>query len=205
MPQPYQIDHPDQLAAHNDQSTPQKERLPHGTDNSDKIKLSISLLQPLTDPSVLAASRNPTSKYCRDEAGNRLPCMTNNEYLDLTSLGKLWRAEWTKISPTSVGEVCFDLALPRLRSGNNSERAPRVLVHWETGMSSEGGLAVITQDVINLVVLLATVLRMRGGSKEEIRFSLREDEEERMMASTSTRLKATLERLSRSSGVGAVS
>lgn len=149
------------------------------------LTLRLKLLFALKDPALLASSRNPGSKFVRDNAGNRLR-PHDSEYLDIQSLGKAWRQALAACPAASVQRIVFDGALPRdLREESESVVAEELF--WDRTMPHEGGIAVGTQDFINLVVSLATVFKMKslksgGGVGFEVEYEEDVEHDQRKIA-----------------------
>lgn len=95
-------------------------------------KLVLPILQPLANANMLAACRNPDSRFVRMSDGSKgLP--SDYEFLDIRSLNAAWRQAVKKAVP--VSEMMFDLTLPR---GDESTSGFQ-RVYWETSMPDEGG------------------------------------------------------------------
>lgn len=56
-------------------------------------QIQLVLLEALKQASTFTTSRAPDTRYSRGPDGSRKG-VTNNEYLDITALGKAWRQEW---------------------------------------------------------------------------------------------------------------
>lgn len=135
---------------------------------------------------VWAASRTGLHHYHNSD-GRLLDCTSNDEYLNLKALGKLWRAEWAQIPTEAAAEVCFNLTLPN-KPGEDVEE---FLVHWEWTMPPSDGVGIITQDDFNLIVLLSTTLKLRAGGSSII-FTLHVGGNERMPASSVANIEEKL-------------
>ncbi|KAK4892148.1 hypothetical protein LTR27_009332 [Elasticomyces elasticus] len=120
--------------------------------------IKLQLFHALMDEILLAESRNPESKFMRDENGPRYDWPSENEYLDLTAVGKAWREAMLSVPTNLVGHVTFDQTLPQTLHIDGKE----VSLHWETTLTGVG-VAVLTMDVSSLVIGMVTVLRMRRG------------------------------------------
>lgn len=100
----------------------------------------LRLLQPLADPEVLA--------QCRGSQSNT--STSSFEELNVQHLSTTWRRALAAAPP--IPSLTFDLALPDLRI---EEAGITKVLRWNES------LAIIEQDVINLVHSIATVMRMR--------------------------------------------
>jgi hypothetical protein len=124
---------------------------------------TLAILQPLKDHNMLAACRNPGSKFVLFADGS--VCRPSDfEWLNIEPLGLAWRQAMLKIP--ALSQTTFDLSLPR--EGENT--AGQQKVSWNGMPRSEDGLGIPMQDVANLVVTLATMNRMR--TKSDLKFEV---------------------------------
>ncbi|KAH6849676.1 hypothetical protein B0I37DRAFT_369558 [Chaetomium sp. MPI-CAGE-AT-0009] len=91
----------------------------------------LALLQPLADPAMFAACRNPASKTIH-RPDSRVGEVVSHEYLDISALDKAWRHALSKAPPTS--HVTFDLRLPK-PVGDGEAVQP---ICWDTAMPQSG-------------------------------------------------------------------
>ncbi len=106
------------------------------------------LLQPLASPDMLTACRPPKT-------------YTKYQYLNIQPLSLEWRQALTNIAP--IIHLIFDLTLPRpLPPSSSSGELEFQNIYWDTGIPSEGGIAVLIRDVSTMVVTIATGIRMRA-------------------------------------------
>lgn len=120
------------------------------------LHVKLLLLQPLSNAQVLQASRNPGSKFIRDAAGNKCG-PSNDEYLDLSYLGKSWRTVWLDfLRNTTPASIAFDGALPVARSEAGDEQK----IRWDIDPHESGGIYVMQRDFQILAITLATEARM---------------------------------------------
>lgn len=158
--------------------------------SSTQQQVRLALLQPLAQPAMLAASRDPSSKIVRFPDG-RASDSSGPEFLDLSALRKAWGQTVKKLLPLS--RIAFDLRLPRPPDGSEAAFSPKL--YWDTATPSSPGrhhLALRTPDVMRMAVGLATVTRMRVPG--EVRFELVYDESDgvadRAMKSLEKQLRA---------------
>lgn len=144
---------------------------PHDSDETTQLavpQLRLALLQPLADPAMFAACRNPASKIRRSPDGWASHTI-GPEFLDISALDKAWRQALARAPPAS--HITFDLSLPK--PVDDSE-APRK-IHWDTTTPlTEQDAAVLSRDVARLVAAIATVTRMRAQG--DVHFGLSYDE-----------------------------
>jgi hypothetical protein len=124
---------------------------------------TLAIMQPLKDPNMLAACRNPASKVLRRADGS-VCGPSDSEFLNIEPLGMAWRQALLKVPAFS--QITFDLSLPK--EGENT--AGQQKVYWQGTGRSEGELGINTQEVFNLVILLATTTRMR--TKSDLKFEV---------------------------------
>src|SRR5262249_35821334 len=112
----------------------------------------LAILQPLANAAMLAACRDPNSRFLRKEDGT-ICGPSNDEYLNIRPLSAAWRqaANQAANQAAPISDVVFDVTLPK---GDESNGSGFQKVHWETSMPHEGGVAVYTQDVMTLVITL---------------------------------------------------
>ncbi|KAK3297274.1 uncharacterized protein B0H64DRAFT_121808 [Chaetomium fimeti] len=124
----------------------------------------LALLQPLADPAMLAACRNPASQTThRPDRG--VGELIRHEYLDISALDKAWRHALSKAPPAS--HVTFDLRLPKPVGNGEAAQA----IYWETAMPPSGqGFGISTRNVMRLMATIAIVARMRVQG--DVRFSV---------------------------------
>lgn len=162
MAQVYRATEPSALTTLTNQSIEQSQSA------SQNQHVELVLLQPLAKAEMLAASRNPASRYMRDGDGNRMG-LTNSEYLNLTRLGKAWRQEWANFPLESISQVTFIAALPQ----GQDNTGPHGNIFWPGTTPSRGGIAVTQHDFKNLAITLATAAKMR--CRHELRFDVTYD------------------------------
>ncbi len=166
--------------------------------DNEEIQLELSLLQPLSNPPVLSACRDPESRYARDPAGNKCG-LTNNEYLNLGTLSKSWRQQLVPFirqiqNPLTL--VTFDAALPQYGLKENVERR----IKWDVQANYRGDpietvdLNVEAQALMNLAITLATEVRMLRGPGT--RFKVRDDSISHWRDKTQRTFHEQVERLS---------
>lgn len=152
----------------------------------------LAILQPLANAAMLAACRNPNSRFLR--MGDGTICGPSNyEYLNIRPLSAAWRLAMNQAASnlTPISDVMFDVTLPK---GGESNGSGFQKVYWETtSIPPEGGIAVYTQDVMTLVITLATAVRMRSSG--EVRLGLTYDLAEGVAPSSMAALKKQLHRL----------
>lgn len=153
------------------------------------VHIKLELLHALEDDVLLAESRNPASKFMRDGNGPRYDCPSEQEYLNITALGKMWREAMRSVPPKLVESITFDQTLPQTLQIDGGELS----LHWETTLTS-AGVAVLTMDVSNLIISMATVLRMRRGGS--VTFNVMYDDTERPIDSHVRELDKILHKLS---------
>jgi len=106
------------------------------------------LLQPLANPDMLTDCRPPNT-------------YTKYQYLNIQPLSLEWRRALTNIAP--ITHLIFDLTLPRpLPPSSSSGGLKFQKIYWDTGIPSEGGTAVLSRDVMTMVLTIATGMRMRA-------------------------------------------
>lgn len=156
---------------------------------SGPVHITLRLLHALEDETLLVQSRNPGSKFMRDSDGLRYDSPIENEYFNLTAVGKAWRQAMLSMPLNLVERVTFDQTLPQTLHINGKTLS----LHWETTLT-DAGVAVLTMEVSSLIVGMATVLRMRrsGG----VTFNVVYDDIERPMDSHVQDLDDTLRKLS---------
>jgi hypothetical protein len=111
------------------------------------------LLQPLANADTLETCRNPNSRFIRNTEG-AIVRPSNFEYLNIQRLNAAWRQAVKNATP--FPQVTFDLTLPKEESGSAFQK-----VYWDISIPQEGGFAVRTQDVMTMVITLATGIKMR--------------------------------------------
>lgn len=141
-------------------------------------KARLALLQPLANPDMLEACRNPHSRVIRRPNGL-------HEFLDIRPLSKAWRQATIKVMPFS--HLIFDLTLPKQHEGRNDSFHK---VYWDTGMPQGDSLDIQVQDVMNLVIIIATETRIRA--KGNVCFELVYDETEGVAPAVTARLNKQL-------------
>jgi hypothetical protein len=149
---------------------------PEATPPTQKARLV--LLQPLANPDMLQACRNPDSRVIWRSSGL-------HEFLDIRQLSKAWRHATIKVRPFS--HLIFDLTLPKQHEGRNDSFHK---VYWDTGMPQGDSLGVRVQDVMNLVMIIATETRIRA--KGNVCFELVYGETEGVAPGLMIRLKRQL-------------
>lgn len=133
--------------------------------------IRLALLRSIANTEMLAACRNPNSRFLRNCEGSILR-PSNHETLDIRPLSLAWRQVIANVSPSY--EVTFDVTLPTEESITTPSNTQEL--YWEDTSPSEGGAAIITQDVMNLAISLATAIRMR--TKGELCFRVTSDDHE---------------------------
>jgi hypothetical protein len=133
--------------------------------------IRLALLHPLANTEMLAACRNPNSRFLRNCKGS-IVRPSNHETLDIRPLGLAWRQVMANVSP--FYEVTFDVTLQTKESITTPSNTQEL--YWEDTVPSEGGVAIITQEVMNLVICLATAIRMR--TKGDLCFKVTSDDHE---------------------------
>lgn len=118
-------------------------------------EVTLVLLQPLSNAKMLAACRN-TSLRSNQKSNSAAARPSKYEYLDVGPLSKAWRQALMKVAP--ISKLTFDLTLPQ--PGEESTSVFET-VYWDVALPEEGGLAVRTQDVMNIAITIATEMRMR--------------------------------------------
>ncbi|KAF4211778.1 hypothetical protein CNMCM8980_008686 [Aspergillus fumigatiaffinis] len=146
--------------------------------------VKLVLLQPLANPDMLAACRNPDSRVTRRSTGNSGDTSTS-EFLDIRPLSKAWRQATMNVPPFS--HLIFDLTLPKANEARNDSFRK---VYWDIGMPQGDTLSVETRDVMNLVVTIATETRIRA--KGNVCFEIVYDEDEGAAPRVLTRLDKQL-------------
>ncbi|PMD16255.1 hypothetical protein NA56DRAFT_649624 [Hyaloscypha hepaticicola] len=87
---------------------------------------------------------------------------TSCQYLNIQPLSLKWRQALTNIAP--ITHLIFDLTLPRPLSPSSFPGGLEFQkIYWDTGLPSEGGLAVLVRDVTTMVITITTGMRMRAG------------------------------------------
>ncbi|KAF4164368.1 hypothetical protein CNMCM6936_009304 [Aspergillus lentulus] len=147
-------------------------------------KVKLVLLQPLANPDMLAACRNPDSRVTRRSTGLSGDTSTC-EFLDIRPLSKAWRQATMKVPPFS--HLIFDLTLPKANEGRNVSFRK---VYWDIGMPQGDTLTVEARDAMNLVVTIATETRIRA--KGNVCFEIVYDEAEGVAPRVLTRLDKQL-------------
>ena len=137
---------------------------------SPTYKATLVLLQPLADANTLATCRKTDSRL-HQELNRAVRGTSNPEHLDIRALSKAWRQAVAKVEP--ISDLTFDLTLPK---GDESTGTFQK-VYWEVATPNRWCLAVLTRDVMNIVITIATEMRMRVGG--ELRLGLIYDETER--------------------------
>lgn len=95
-------------------------------------RLRLALCQPLVDPAMFAACRNPAQ--VSDTIGH--------EYLDVSALDKAWRHALAKVPP--ISHITFDLSLPK--PVGNSEAPQKI--YWDTAAPPTGQhVAILARNV----------------------------------------------------------
>jgi hypothetical protein len=108
----------------------------------------IVLLQPLANPDMLTVCRRPNT-------------YTSCQYLNIQPLSLKWRQALPNIAP--ITHLIFDLTLPHpLPPSSFPGGLEFQKIYWDTGLPSEGGLAVLVRDVTTMVITIATGMRMRA-------------------------------------------
>jgi hypothetical protein len=154
--------------------------------------LRLALLQPLVDPAMFAACRNPASKTIRHRDG-RVSDVIGPEYLDISALDKAWRHALAKVSPTS--HVTFDLSLPKPVDGGGAPQK----IYWDTATPPTGQhVVILARNVMRLVASIATVTRMRVQG--EVHFGLSYDEAEGVSTSGMDLLSKQLKDIAKAAG-----
>lgn len=116
-----------------------------------KSHIRLFILHPLAQKSILDQSRDYDSRYARNEHGERCG-LTDNEYTDISSLSKAWRAAWATFPLFDIERVIFDIDTTSGEvewSGYQTITEDKVTVH------------VNTQQLITLVNTMALVLHQR--------------------------------------------
>ncbi|KAI9931997.1 hypothetical protein ASPWEDRAFT_171875 [Aspergillus wentii DTO 134E9] len=117
--------------------------------------IELVLLQPLSDPDLLEACRNPDSQIRRRPNG--VVCGTSNqEFLDIGPLSKAWREALLTIPP--ISNLVFNLALPKEAEKRNGSFQK---VYWVTAMPQEPSVGVHLRDAMALVITIATEMKIR--------------------------------------------
>ncbi|KAF4153595.1 hypothetical protein CNMCM8927_005622 [Aspergillus lentulus] len=147
-------------------------------------KVKLVLLQPLANPDMLAACRNPNSRVTRRSTGS-VDGTATCEFLDIRPLSKAWRQATMKVPPFS--HLIFDLTLPKANEGRNVSFRK---VYWDIGMPQGDTLTVEARDVMNLAVTIATETRIRA--KGNVCFEIVYDEAEGVAPRVLTRLDKQL-------------
>jgi hypothetical protein len=159
--------------------------------------IRLRLLHPLADPVILASCRQPSSYHERDNAGRVR--RDSFEWLKITRLGEMWREVWKDMVPESLRAVTFDLSLP----------LPPVPLQYKQDVSgwrpcwrdAEGiEIGIDEHAVARLVILLATVMRMRASKERELMFDRVLGDEPSAVCERFERLAKILDGLSRKVG-----
>lgn len=143
-----------------------------------EINIEIALFQPMTDQSMLSASRNPSSNHKDTVMHGEEKGVWFREYLDLAALGKSWRQAWVdvlKALGSSTVTVTFDPTLPEFRDEDNKTEGIRW--HVDSRERKFGTrtteLLVIDREFWCMMIVLATEGRM--FSTGSVIFKLNED------------------------------
>jgi hypothetical protein len=139
------------------------------TSGSRARQVTLVLLQPLANDNVLAACRDPPSRSIHKEDGS-VCGMSNHEYLDLRPLGIIWRRAVAGVAP--ISRLTFELTLPQ--NVENTDSFTKV--YWDTALPRQGGLVVLAQRIMTLVITLATATRIRA--KGDVQFEVLYDRAE---------------------------
>ncbi|KAK4235850.1 hypothetical protein C8A03DRAFT_46071 [Achaetomium macrosporum] len=152
-------------------------------------RLRLALLQPLADPAMFAACRNPAPKTIQRPDG-RVREVIGHEYLDISALDKAWRHALTKAPPAS--HITFDLRLPK--SVGDTEAVQQI--YWDTAMPMDGQhFGISARNVMRLVAAIAIVARVRVQG--EVHFGLSYDKAEGVSTRAMDSLSKQLEVLAR--------
>jgi hypothetical protein len=154
-------------------------QLQQGT--SPNPHISICLLQPLSDPSILSQCRNPSGRSGIAEHGRQMHFKSGktyresaHEFLDLAALGKVWREMWKKLPLESIDKITFDLNLPLVPVDPEVEKLyPQMDKDRWTGFwrDAEGIMVGInSHDAARLAILLATEAKMRKPKDKALTF-----------------------------------
>ena len=147
--------------------------------------LRLTLLQPLADPVMFLACRNPSPETTNRSDGRKV---INHEYLDISALDKAWRDALSRAPPAS--HITFDLRLPRPPAGDSE--APVQTIYWDTEIPPSGqDFGISTGSVMRLVATIAIVARMRVQGDLHLKIS--HDEANRMSMRAISLLRTWLE------------
>ena len=155
-------------------------------------RLRLVLLQPLADPAMFAACRNPAPNTTPLVNG-RVSDVVGHECLDISALDKAWRHALANVPPTP--HITFDLSLPK--PVDDSQAPPKI--YWDTATPPTGQhVAILARNVMRLVASLATVTRVRV--QVEVHFGLGYDEVEGVSARGMERLRKQLNDIAKAKG-----
>ncbi|KAI1270045.1 hypothetical protein F5Y18DRAFT_366925 [Xylariaceae sp. FL1019] len=180
--------------------------------SSSGQKLRLALLQPLAQPEVLHACRNPSSRFGKTCPSGRP--FRKSEVLDLTALDKAWRRAVSQSSPASV--IVFDLSLPKLEEATHEsgtaakeeivaegESTPQdrfKKVYWTVSQpDNDDAVGVELRDVMRTAVTIASTTRMRAPQGQDVRFDVVINEEDKPPRRGGDRLKQQLTAIAQSS------
>ncbi|KAI1325166.1 hypothetical protein F5Y16DRAFT_275892 [Xylariaceae sp. FL0255] len=182
-----------------------------GSGSASCSKLRLALLQPLAQPRMLEACRDPSSRILHTHPSRRTNETPVSENLDLTALDKAWRRAISELSPTAA--IVFDLSLPKPEAKRETEAEPKVetvteeshqendfqRIYWT--VSAPGGNDAITvelRQVMRIAVTIASTTRVRVPRGEEVQFDVVFNEEDRPSVRGVELLKKQLEVIAQS-------
>jgi hypothetical protein len=111
----------------------------HSPDTAPRRAIHIHILAPLSEPGLLTQSREGSITAGHDT------------YLNLTTLCNRWRAAWSQFPANVAARVVFDVSPPEE-------------MYYSTMVPVKRGTVVNDMDVIRLVVMMATTVKLRSGN-----------------------------------------
>jgi len=184
-----------------------------GSESAPSPKLNLALLQPLAQPRMLEACRNPSSRIISAHPSGRTSKTPVSEILDLTALDKAWRRTLSQVLPASA--IVFDISLPKPEAKRETGAEPRAEtvaegndndpeddfqnIYWTVSApDSNNTVAIELRDVMRIAVTIASTTRVRVPLGEDLQFDVVFNEEDKPSVRGVELLKKQLEAIAQS-------
>lgn len=182
-----------------------------GAQLTPSLRLNLALLQPLAEPCIMKACRNPASRILSAHPSGRTSRTPLPEVLDLTALDKAWRRTVNQMLPASA--IIFNISLPQpaakfkinaepeaktVAKGNDSEDGFQKIYWSVSAPDTHDAVLIELRDVMRIAVTIASTTRMRVPRGETLWFDVVFNEEDNPSVRGVDQLKSQLKAISQS-------
>jgi hypothetical protein len=181
-----------------------------GSESAPRPKLSLALLQPLAQPRMVEACRNPSGRIISVYPSGRTSKTLAPEILNLSALDKAWRRTVSQMLPASA--IVFDISLPKPAAKHETGAEPKAetvaegndpeddfqKIYWSVSApDSNDTVAIELRDVMRIAVTIASTTRVRVPRGEDVWFDVVFNEEDNPSGRGVELLKKQLEAIAK--------